>query len=375
MAEISRIREASSGGPSGLPPINKNAGTATVIHGIMSEELPVDGMTIEQVRSRFGDRLSLHPDRQATINGKPVANDYKISSGETLLFTHLVGSKGAKAKTKLAIEGRKITATSPEGQARSIPLDRFMQLASPMKISSGSIIFPDGIKGAYSDGRLMVLMHQTPPRMHYFKWISEDSVEKFGSDAKYKKVSIALPYLVTMAVFQIGSDGTVNLSEKSECFFSNKPIRSVDDELLYPALLNVSKFSASDQERAPLAWICVQYLKNRGGSADANQSVFQLLGSLVNCLLETGFNFSSEYNEGASWFGETMKAKVDPRIKDVATWEQSSKVDPLFALEVPWIKTGYTVNTLQERIFKLNSRAAVFVSRASDAARIVFNAR
>ena len=44
------------------------------------------------------------------------------------------------------------------------------------------------------------------------------------------------------------------LSGHNECFFRRRPLEKEDDDLLYPALLNCSKFTP--QEGKPLSWIC-----------------------------------------------------------------------------------------------------------------------
>jgi len=44
-------------------------GSATVTHGPFAEVLPVAEMTISQVRSRFQDRLDIHPEAMAMLGG------------------------------------------------------------------------------------------------------------------------------------------------------------------------------------------------------------------------------------------------------------------------------------------------------------------
>ena len=93
--------------------------------------------------------------------------------------------------------------------------------------------------------------------------------------------------------------------------------------------------------------------------------------ALMHCLLETGFNYSSENHEGASWFGESRK--VDARINTVERWQEATTQDPLFVLEVPWLKTGLSLGQIVERVFKnhgaLNGDAWTSVTLA----RHVFN--
>ena len=93
--------------------------------------------------------------------------------------------------------------------------------------------------------------------------------------------------------------------------------------------------------------------------------------ALRHCLLETAFNLSSDRHEAASWFTESRK--IDPRIHDVEAWQKASANEPLFVLEVPWLKTGFSVQQVMDRIFQnLQSKSARITSVAG-LARIIFN--
>jgi hypothetical protein len=91
----------------------------------------------------------------------------------------------------------------------------------------------------------------------------------------------------------------------------------------------------------------------------------------MHCLLETGFNYSSERHEGASWFGES--ARVDRRVSTVESWEAATAKEPLFVLDVPWLKTGLSVRQVVERIFKNHRAPRSAAASAGDLARLVFN--
>ena len=52
--------------------------------------------------------------------------------------------------------------------------------------------------------------------------------------------------------------GRLTLTLANEAFFRSGPIRSPDDELCFPALLNCSLFNPPADH--PLAWICTQHL-------------------------------------------------------------------------------------------------------------------
>jgi len=278
----------------------------------------------------------------------------------------------ATPECTLTIEGSAIRAVSPEGQTAELSLKRFGELLAPPQMSTSGVVLPDGVKFIESRGPVTVWVHETPPRIHSLRWIAGDSATPFGKGTKYRTVRIALPYLVVLAVFEPHEHGVQQLSARNECFFRVAPLTNADsDELLYPALLNCSKFTPSTGK--PLSWICTAQM-NRALFANEPDTAKRLRLSfqeLMRCLLETGFNFSSEHHEGSSWFTES--ARVDPRVTTVEAWEKATAEAPMFVLDVPWLRTDLSLRAVIERICR-NSRARQQVlSTARDAARLVFN--
>lgn len=68
-----------------------------VSHGIYSERLPVAGLSVAQVRARFGDRLGIAPDALAWVNGQPADDQAVLASDQMLVFGRLAGEKGVAA--------------------------------------------------------------------------------------------------------------------------------------------------------------------------------------------------------------------------------------------------------------------------------------
>lgn len=71
------------------------SGTVTVVHGTYSEELPVSGLTVSAVRTRFQDRLDIHPEATAVLDGDPVDGTAQVLAGQILTFVRPAGEKGA----------------------------------------------------------------------------------------------------------------------------------------------------------------------------------------------------------------------------------------------------------------------------------------
>jgi hypothetical protein len=350
------------------------SGLVTVAVGPYVERLPVGNGTVGEIRSRFRQRFDIDPRSQAVLDGNEVNDDTVVRTGQVLMFVHKSGEKGGSTLDSIEIEGREVRAVSPEGKTAAMPLSEFFGKLMIRRPDAAGMIFPDGVKSVRSEGNITILAHETPPQVYNLKWIANDSPAPFGHGATYRNVRVALPYLITLLLFRGAGGGQgLNLGEFSECFFRTAPLETSEDELLYPALLNCSKFTPP--EGRPLSWICVQHLNLAAVNKEPSPARRMRAGfrALRHCLLETGFNYSSENHEGASWFSESRK--VDPRVNTIDAWQEATAKDPLFVLEVPWLKTGHSLGQIMDRIFKnlgaLNGAQSAVTSAAL--ARLVFN--
>jgi hypothetical protein len=271
----------------------------------------------------------------------------------------------------LTIQGTEVHLVTPEGMNLVMPLDKFLDKLAPPKIDTGGIILPDGTKAAFSQGSTTVWVYEAPPRVYCLRWLANDSPVRFGPAARYRTVRLALPYLVLLGVFATAPNGQLLLSQRNECYFRTAPLKSLSDELFYPALLNCSKIISSDGRA--MSWVCTQHLNFAAlaREQDLNRRLCLSFRALHQCLLETGFNYSSEHHEGSSWFSES--SQVDRRISTVEKWEEASQVDPLFVLEVPWIKTGLTLGQTVEALFKLLGCGRRTYENTAALARILLN--
>jgi hypothetical protein len=277
----------------------------------------------------------------------------------------------------VTIEGDEVRASLPEGAAASMKLENLLERIQATVPDSRGAILPDGVKCVLPMGNGCIVVHQTPPRVHNFRWIAADSQAEYGPGTSYRQVRLALPYLLVLAVFERARGGLPQLSSRNECFFVNQPldVKGLDTELCYPALLNCSRFP--DGPGHPLSWICTQHLPPREYARAQNleQSLRMGLRALLHHLLETGFNRSSEHHELNSWFGESVAARIDSRIASVEAWERASAEDPLFVLEVPWMPTGFSLRKAAERMAERHGRSGARVTCAEDVARLILNAR
>jgi hypothetical protein len=269
-----------------------------------------------------------------------------------------------KTQQKVTFDGNMAHAETPEGQKASIKIQDLVDRAAPRHMDTCGIVIPNGIRLIYSQGRFTIWVCEVAPSVVGLKWIARDSPAPYGPESKYSRVRIALPYVIVVAVFDNG-----RLSEANECFFRVGPLESENDELLYPALLNCSKFHSPAGR--PLSWICTQHLDRRPliTERDPARRMRRGLKALLHCLLETGFNYSSEHHEYSSWFTESKG--VDPRISSIENWEKATNDDPNFVLEVPWLKANVSVRQLADRIFTSQRASNPNITTVFDLARLI----
>ena len=275
--------------------------------------------------------------------------------------------------TRVTIEDDLARAVLPEGPSAVVPLGELVTALSPAcRFNTGTLIQPDGVKALLPVAGGVVMVHETHPRIHRLRWIAADSPAAFGPGTRYREVRVALPYVVVLAVFRVDREGRPFLTSWNECYFRNAPLRSLDDALHFPALLNCSHFRATTGK--PLAWICTQYLeRDFDQEPDDNLRVHRSLAALLQHLFGSGFNRSSEFFELTSWFTETVRAGIDPRLASIEAWEQATLRDPLFALEVPWLPTGHSLRRVIERVAPQEGERRASVATTADLVRLIFH--
>jgi len=196
----------------------------------------------------------------------------------------------------------------------------------------------------------MVLAHETLPAVRTMKWIAKDSPEPYGPKAIYRNVTVSLPFVVTMVMVMRMGDGLWSYTHANEAFFSLTPFEA-KEKLLFPALLNVSKWPDPAAEQTALAWICTanyQFKPMKVGMEES-KNLDLITRQLVENLLLAGFNYSSERHEGQSWYSETIKS--EKRIGTIEKWEVLTKKDPMCGLKMNYLPTKMTVDEMAERMF------------------------
>ena len=241
---------------------------------------------------------------------------------------------------RMTLENGKISVTTQEGASldttEAMLCEIMAQANSP---PLGGQLLPDGIKGVFWDPPHMVLVHQASPKILPVTWISKDSPVDFGPGTQYRKVRLSFPYAITFAGF-VQFRGGLHLTGHNELYFRNQPARCESDSLGFPALLNVSCINAGDRIRS---WVCTQHLDHRNVRDWCGQ-----LQALVNHIWNGAFNRSSERHEGRSMY--QYSEGIHPDLHPVERWEEASRKNPGFVLDVPWKPAPLAIGDLARKM-------------------------
>lgn len=266
----------------------------------------------------------------------------------------------------ITIKDSTVTAKT-DGAESSMPLSEFLG-----GLNGTDLIYPDGLKLLHKHGSVGIAIYEIPHHVHSIRWIADDSPKRYGPGTTYKTRRLSFPYIVLVLPMARSGNNISLYTGACECFVRNAPLTSVGDELFYPPLLNVS---INRGEYAPLAWLCTQYLdaKPIAKAKTANEKMWKCIHQARRCLLETGFNYSSEHHEGNSHYSSYAAGEdADSRIKDVKKWEKESITNPNFVLGINWKSTQHTVSDLIKRTLKLIG-ASNGETTAASLETIVFN--
>jgi hypothetical protein len=237
---------------------------------------------------------------------------------------------------QLLISTGHMTLTTDEGQKTQLPeneLSEMMRTEFQAPIHGEAL--PDGVKFIEWKPPFLCVVHQLPPLVRQARWIADNSPVPFGPGTKFKTRRLSMPYAVTFAVY-CKHGPYLSLIGYNELYFRNEPLKSREDTLGYPALLNVSRIDIKGRSRS---WICTQYLEC---PAQAPWTV--QLASLLDHTWNGAFNRSSEHHEGASWYGESIGIHKD--LHPVSKWEKASKKNDSFSLGIPWKPVQHNVGQL-----------------------------
>jgi hypothetical protein len=141
----------------------------------------------------------------------------------------------------MTIEDRTVRATTPEGLAACMEVSLFFQRWLDHQASAEGLCLPAGYRGHFIDGNTMILVYEFSPAVHRIDWIRDDSPTSHGEGATYNKYALAFPFTILLAVFTLDR-GKLTRAKHAEAYFRPATLKSFQDRLYYPPLLNISRF-------------------------------------------------------------------------------------------------------------------------------------
>jgi hypothetical protein len=185
---------------------------------------------------------------------------------------------------------------------------------------------PEGVRFLRRRGDAAVVVIEEKPQLRTVRWLGDESPAPYGRKAAYRTARLAFPFVIIVIALRGGG-----LTGYQQCFYRTAPLQQLSDPLCYPNLYNV----ASGYGQA--CWLCLANLKKDLSPLSWEEKVREIRKHLWGA----GFNQSSEMHEGNSYW-QTMR-RIDPRVASLAAWEEESKRDPFFTLQVKWQSLGKTV--------------------------------
>lgn len=217
-----------------------------------------------------------------------------------------------------------------QGRSKTVevPLaDLLRQLAQSWDWTPSCGILPRYTRRWHQRNDLVGVAIEVPRHARTVRWLAENSREPYGPGAKYRELFLAFPYVILLIVFRRGS-----LTGYQQLYYRTAPLEEGED-LLLPNLLNVAKGYRQT------AWVCLQHLS---ASALRAPSWPVKIDRIVDHVFTAAFNRSSEVHEGNSYWG--LMRNIDPRLETLEAWQEASRKNRLFVLDVPWRPAKTTVS-------------------------------
>lgn len=184
-------------------------------------------------------------------------------------------------------------------------------------------VYPKGVRLWLDRGTGTGVVVEISPHARTVRWLAEGSKAPFGRGARYENRYLAFPFVILLLVFRDGA-----LTGFQQLYYRTASLEK-GEYLSLPNLYNVAE--AYGQR----CWLCLANLRDVSG-LDWSKRIDAILGHVFSA----AFNRSSEVHEGNSYF--TAMRGIDPRIKTIEAWEEATRENPLFVLDVPWKPAGVT---------------------------------
>lgn len=283
---------------------------------------------------------------------QPFAIDQVIFQGEDAIFNTLLGGpEGAPIE-----QGR----TTVEEWTR-----RFVEAARGIPARTLGLMpenFP--LRALHTQNNFLLFLLEYPPGVRTLAWTREGVKPKGVPEPRWREATVALPYVLFFITVQGG-----RYLGKSSVYFRNERIRAAD---FTDTLSDCHFFNCSPQAYGVYCWMCSTSLPP---AVQPTQSLPAFVASVIDNFWFTGFNYSSEHNEGNSFFGLGRKGGKkqipDARVQTIEAWEEATARDPGFAVTVPWNPSPRTVRDVFAELTAVGSGSAWPFRTAGDLGNLI----
>ena len=348
--------------PPGRPaasPSSTPIATIQVICGPLVEQIAAAGMTVANTRSLLQGPFNIAAHAAALVDGRPVPADYQLTGGETLEFVRRSGEKGARqaAGPQLLIAADTVTLRQGKKTCLTAPVAAVVaQIRRAVGQAPSCGVLPEGVRLWQERGEATGVAIEIPPHARTVRWATNDpAASSWPCEAHYRDFFISFPYVVLLVIFTRG-----RLIGRQQLYYRRAPLTEGED-LLLPNLYNVANAYGMR------CWVCLQALGTLGSSPWPAK-----IRAVTDHVFTAAFNHSAALSEGNSYWRSMPPA--DPRVASMEAWQDATRANPRFALEVNWPAAKTTANKELEKM--LDHVAACRVpATATDLAGLLTRAR
>jgi hypothetical protein len=227
---------------------------------------------------------------------------------------------------EIQIVGDRVTVRQGSGTLVTAGLsDVVRELTGSAQRVPSSGILPRDVRLWYERGDATAVVIEVPPHARTVRWLAGNSRAHYGPRARYEEYFLAFPYVELLVVFRGGA-----LTGLQQLYYRRAPL-GVDEDLLLPNLYNTANGYGQQ------CWVCLVSLDDVGPLPWTDK-----IHAVVDHVFTTAWNRSSEVHEGNSYWA-TMR-NIDSRVATPEAWQEATRQNPRFALDVSWKSAGTTAS-------------------------------
>jgi hypothetical protein len=248
---------------------------------------------------------------------------------------------------ELTIVGDRVILRDGDGIMLEVPLARVVdEIAHAGDRQPSCQILPVGTRRLMERRDLTALAVELPPQARMVRWLADGSRMRYGRRAVYQRYFLAFPYIELLLVFRGGA-----LTGYQQLYYRTASIEQGED-LLLPNLYNVA------DGYGQRCWLCLVNVPDV-----TRLSWPEKIDAVVEHVFGAAFNQSSEMHEGNSYWGAMRD--LDPRLASPEAWQEATRANQRFVLEVPW-RAAHTTVTAELRAMLDHIEPAAPVETAAD---------